>query len=105
MKAPFGQTGVGTPFIVMAASPFPTDPKMKFESFAGITAPGVGYTTLIATGWATCGTAGRPGFAGGNGAGAVGTGTVVTGFGGAPAGPRGAHATNAAKTIERITER
>jgi hypothetical protein len=33
MNDPFGQTGVGTPLIVRAASPFPTDPKMKFESF------------------------------------------------------------------------
>jgi hypothetical protein len=32
MNDPFGQTGVGTPLIVSAASPFPTLPKTKFES-------------------------------------------------------------------------
>jgi hypothetical protein len=42
MNAPFGHTGVGTPLIVMAASPFPTDPKIKFESFDGMTEPGGG---------------------------------------------------------------
>jgi hypothetical protein len=33
MNDPLGQTGVRTPLIVNAASPLPTDPKMKFESF------------------------------------------------------------------------
>jgi hypothetical protein len=33
MNAPLGHTGEGVPLIVKAASPLPTLPKMKFESF------------------------------------------------------------------------
>jgi len=33
MNDPFGHTGDETPLIVSAASPLPTLPKMKFESF------------------------------------------------------------------------
>jgi len=42
MKDPFGQTGVRTPLIVSAASPFPTLPKTKFESRDWMTCPAGG---------------------------------------------------------------
>jgi hypothetical protein len=99
MNDPLGHTGVGIPLMVSAASPFPTDPKMKLESFDWISWPEEGYTTLIANGPVTCGTGGRAVFAAGTGAGAAGTGNFTSGTGAGAAGRRGAHA---APNAERI---
>src|SRR6185503_1704143 len=57
--APLGHTWTGAPLIVRSASPAPTEPSRKLESRASITEPAVGYTTLIASGPRTSGTAGR----------------------------------------------
>ena len=96
MNDPFGHTGVGTPLIVSAASPFPTDPNMKFESFDCMSWPAEGYTTLMSRGPVTWGTGGSAVLAAGTGAGAVGTGSfsssVAVGVGAGAAGLRGAQA-------------
>src|SRR5688572_21427394 len=57
-QAPLGQTFTGYELIVSVASPVPTDPSRKLESFAPTTASDLGYTTRIWRGPRTCGTTG-----------------------------------------------
>src|SRR5688572_774829 len=91
MNDPFGHTGVRTPLIVSPASPLPMLPKTKFESREVIVCPAGGYTILISSGPATCGTGGKPGLAGGSGAFSTtrgaggGEGSTATGSGGVAA--------------------
>jgi hypothetical protein len=95
--------------IVSAASPFPTDPKMKFESFDCMSWPDDGYTTLICSGPVTCGTGGSAELTAGKGAGAVGTGNfssgVGVGVGAGAAGRRGAQAAPNAVKINAKNKR
>jgi hypothetical protein len=51
--------GTANPLIVRVASPDPTDPRMKLESRAWMTASGLGYTTEIEIGPTMLGTGGR----------------------------------------------
>ena len=107
MNAPLGHTGAGTPLIVTPASPLPTEPNMKFESFDVMSWPAVGYTTLISSGPMTCGTSGSAGFTAGNGARATvtGAGATGTGLGGAATGALGAHAAATAANVAPRSKR
>src|SRR5215218_11269533 len=49
-QAPLGQTRTGYELMVSVASPVPTEPRRKLESFALTTASGGGYTTRIRRG-------------------------------------------------------
>src|SRR5579862_7479959 len=57
-NAPLGATRTGYPLMLNAASPDPTDPKMKFESRTATTEPALGYTTVMASGPRTSGIGG-----------------------------------------------
>src|SRR5512141_2107834 len=81
MKEPFGHTGSRVPLIMSDASPLPTLPKTKFESFDWMSWFAGGYTTLIAKGPVTRGTSGSEGFTDGTGA------RSTTGGGAGAAGP------------------
>src|SRR5688572_7079278 len=58
-QAPLGQTFTGYELMVSVASPVPTDPSRKLESFARTTASEAGYTTRIWSGPRAGGTGGR----------------------------------------------